>query len=151
MNNDPRNAPNREEVEKSVKEKGYYVNWKAIGEMSEEEAGEFYNGLLNTFCNKKPMTYEELLDKPSTVWNGTWREWLKDALLSLLKDGEGFSGKRPNCNSGWQDELAAALSEIDPAIVSEWEMVDEQRLPYSINWNLYREHCERLIDCLFTG
>jgi hypothetical protein len=65
------------------------------------------------------------LDAPCALWvdppaggeapaggvGGTWRVWLIDALVTLAKDGEGFNGKRPNCDAGWQSLLADALGE----------------------------------------
>lgn len=37
------------------------------------------------------------------------REYLKALLVKLWKDGEGFSGKRPFGNSGWELDLYAPL------------------------------------------
>ena len=36
-------------------------------------------------------------------------EYFKKLLLTLWKEGEGFSGKRPFGNSGWDYEIYAAL------------------------------------------
>lgn len=46
------------------------------------------------------------LEEPATV-----REYLKLQLATLWYEGEGFSGKRPLGNSGWDEELAYALCE----------------------------------------
>ena len=43
-------------------------------------------------------------DEPLTI-----REYLKELLLTLWVEGEGFSGKRPFGNSGWQYDLYKAL------------------------------------------
>ena len=39
----------------------------------------------------------------------TARQYLKRLLSHLLMQGEGFSGKRPFGNSGWENELAQPL------------------------------------------
>ena len=39
----------------------------------------------------------------------TIREYLKSLLNELWKEGEGFSGKRPFGNSGWENELYEGL------------------------------------------
>ena len=39
----------------------------------------------------------------------TVREWLADLLLRVWVEDEGFSGKRPWGNSGWQSDVAAPL------------------------------------------
>ena len=41
----------------------------------------------------------------------TVREYLKMLLERLWEEGEGFSGKRPFGNSGWEYDLYAALEE----------------------------------------
>ena len=95
------------------------------------------------------ITVEEFLDKRCTVWNGTWREWFKDLILTLLEEGDTFSGKRPNCNSDWQDEFAAALSEIDPAVVEEWEWDEDTRRPRTINKTRYKELYLEVVEHVF--
>ena len=37
------------------------------------------------------------------------REFLRDSLINLCRDGEGFSGKRPIGNSGWEWEIVDAF------------------------------------------
>lgn len=37
------------------------------------------------------------------------RDYLKELLLTLWDEGDGFSGKRPWGNSGWYSDLAPAL------------------------------------------
>ena len=39
----------------------------------------------------------------------TIKDYLKELLLTLWEKGEGFSGKRPFGNSGWEHELYAPL------------------------------------------
>lgn len=41
----------------------------------------------------------------------TLREYLQKLLLTLFEEDEGFSGKRPFGNSGWQWQLASKLIE----------------------------------------
>lgn len=43
----------------------------------------------------------------------TVRDYLKALLLKLWKEDEGFSGKRPFGNSGWQYEVHYALAKAD--------------------------------------
>lgn len=40
----------------------------------------------------------------------TIKDYLKELLLELWKEGEGFSGKRPFGNSGWEYDIYAALA-----------------------------------------
>lgn len=40
---------------------------------------------------------------------GTVRDYLETLLLTLWDEEEGFDGKRPFGNSGWQNEVYAAL------------------------------------------
>lgn len=39
----------------------------------------------------------------------SWRDWIYDVLQVFVSEGEGFSGKRPNCDSGWERVLADGL------------------------------------------
>jgi hypothetical protein len=94
-------------------------------------------------------TVDEFLDSPCTVWDGTWREWFKDIILTLLEEEDTFSGKRPNCNSGWSDYLAMALAEIDPAVVEEYYMDEDTKLPQRVNKERYRELCKEVVNRLF--
>lgn len=41
----------------------------------------------------------------------TIKEYLKELLVTLWKEGEGFSGKRPFGNSGWESDLYLPLVE----------------------------------------
>lgn len=82
---------------------------------------------------------EAFLNSTCTCWghNNTWREWFRDVLLTLLRETESFRGKRPNCNSGWTDDLAAAFAKhIDPGVVESWEEEEGEegsRRPYEVN------------------
>ena len=44
------------------------------------------------------------LDREITI-----KDYLKELMLTLWKEAEGFSGKRPFGNSGWQYDIAACL------------------------------------------
>ncbi len=59
------------------------------------------------------MTFQEILaiefesrDLQRTL---TIEEYLKELLRTVWKEGEGFSGKRPFGNSGWQYDIYAPL------------------------------------------
>lgn len=83
------------------------------------------------------MTIKEFLDTPSTIsrQEASWRHWLTNVLITLLVDGEGFSGKRPNCDSGWQCLLAEDLAKVDPSVCIDGD----------VNWRRYEELCEELV------
>lgn len=59
------------------------------------------------------MTPAEALDlrfdDPDTGENMTIREYFRLLLTTLYEEGEGFSGKRPLGNSGWDTNLEAVL------------------------------------------
>jgi hypothetical protein len=59
------------------------------------------------------MTKDEMLDIKFRTndfeKDPTIREYLQHLLLALWRDKEGFSGKRPFGNSGWDCDLYAAL------------------------------------------
>lgn len=58
------------------------------------------------------MTYDEILEYPwefDDVEASNIREYLEALILHLWEEGEGFSGKRPFGNSGWQYDLMAPL------------------------------------------
>ena len=58
------------------------------------------------------MKINEFLNLPMSVNNPgsfTIREYFKFLLLNLWDEKEGFSGKRPFGNSGWEYELYATL------------------------------------------
>lgn len=57
-------------------------------------------------------TGKDILDIPmggNDAEAATVRDYLKALLTRLWEEGEGFSGKRPFGNSGWQLELYQAL------------------------------------------
>lgn len=56
------------------------------------------------------LTHDEILSLE--IENGTFptiRIFLKELLRGVLRDGEGFSGKRPFGDSGWEYELYEPL------------------------------------------
>ena len=57
------------------------------------------------------MTDDEILElrMNSDIGETTIRRWLRELLLSLWRDGDGFSGKRPFGNSGWQFDVYKPL------------------------------------------
>lgn len=61
------------------------------------------------------MTNKEILDLEfeSTDLNKkiTIRDFFKELLTTLFKEGEGFSGKRPFGNSGWDYDLCVCLAQ----------------------------------------
>lgn len=68
------------------------------------------------------MSVESFLSAPCGPWKDdpeddphpndpTWREWIKDVLVTLQREGEGFDGKRPNCETDWDFMLSQALHE----------------------------------------
>lgn len=61
------------------------------------------------------MTNKEILDlefESSDLGRTvTIREFFKELLTALFKDSEGFNGKRPFGNSGWEYDLCARLAQ----------------------------------------
>lgn len=51
----------------------------------------------------------------------TLREYLQSLLLTLLREGEGFSAKRPFGNSGWEWDVAAFLVQAG-AVTGVWDV-----------------------------
>lgn len=63
--------------------------------------------------------FETFLSAPCSIYGdgGTWREWIAATFTLLVEEGEGFSGKRPGCDSDWGWRLAEAMTDhVDPAI-----------------------------------
>ena len=61
------------------------------------------------------MTHQEMLDYRTFFGDcdaTTLREYFRALLITLWKDGEGFSGKRPFGNSGWDSDVYLALVEM---------------------------------------
>lgn len=51
------------------------------------------------------------LKMTSEIGETTIREWLRELLLTLWREGESFSGKRPFGNSGWEYDAYRSLVE----------------------------------------
>lgn len=73
------------------------------------------------------MTGEEVLniklDGENDAGAETVRDYLKALLAALWNEGEGFSGKRPLGNSGWEHELLVPLEDFETTEQSADEMV----------------------------
>lgn len=56
----------------------------------------------------------------------TIRDYLKELLIRLWHEVEGFSGKRPFGNSGWEYELYNALAKngVIKSVIDEWGYID---------------------------
>jgi hypothetical protein len=79
----------------------------------------------------KNVNYEGALglkvDGDDAGTNLTIREYLRELLLTLWMEEEGFSGKRPFGNSGWQHDVYAPLVKagfIKGTVDEEWNNVD---------------------------
>lgn len=60
------------------------------------------------------MEPKQILDLPMAANDAeaaTVRDYLKELLRSIWLEGEGFSGKRPFGNSGWEHEVYAAIAQ----------------------------------------
>lgn len=71
----------------------------------------------------------------------TYREFFRACMLRLWVEGEGFSGKRPFGNSGWENDLyigLAAAGYIDGKLVEE----DEDY----VEWDYDQEAGDALIE-----
>lgn len=60
------------------------------------------------------------------------RDYLKTLLITLLEEGEGFSGKRPLGNSDWQFQLAHSLVK---AKLIDGEVLDEEYGEFKFEWD----------------
>ena len=65
---------------------------------------------LLDLCDKCSVDIkEDPLDSYMECHDMTIREFFKECLMSLVKEGERFSGKRPIGESGWHADIAIAL------------------------------------------
>lgn len=83
----------------------------------------------------------------SDVGSGTIREYLHALLLAVWEEGEGFSGKRPFGNSGWEFDLYVPLAkegflDLGPLDRDVWT---EEQL------NVARDYVRDLIDAALFG
>lgn len=94
--------------------------------------------------------YEQVLSAlmaPNDARADTIRGYLKALLLTVWQEGEGFSGKRPFGNSGWEDEIYETLVShefVEGTVDDDGNMltVDEERANILVS---------ELIDHLFAG
>lgn len=95
-----------------------------------------------------PEEITQFLNSPCQIWNDSraWKEWLCDVLVTLVREEENFSGKRPNCDSGWGWQLAAGLSLVVPEIVLSR---DDEGFPNDINWTLSNTVFEQVCSYVF--
>lgn len=82
--------------------------------------------------------YSNDLDETLSV-----REYLKTLLKTLWQEGEGFSGKRPLGNSGWERDLAVPLLR-GGYIQGEWDDVEEGW----IDWIDDQEYNKIILNCI---
>lgn len=91
----------------------------------------------------------EILDKAGNKFS-TWRHWFKDVFLTLLTEGEGFSGKRPNCESGWEKTLTEALIIVDPEIILDWEYQgNDNSIPKKIDYGARSQALASVVNHIF--
>ena len=85
----------------------------------------------------------------------SWRDWITEILITLVDEGEGFSGKRPLGNSGWEYDLAADLTVIDPSIsVTGAESRDEfgdVSDDFEIDWQKVNKAWKQVLEELLVG
>jgi hypothetical protein len=102
----------------------------------------------------RKLTHNELLDlefesrdlhQTLTVAN-----YLRELLLTLWHEGEGFSGKRPFGNSGWEYDLYVPLIKAG-AIPGELDVEDDFEGVYSVDDAAARELVDKLIRRLFRN
>lgn len=82
----------------------------------------------------------------------TWRGWFGNVLWELIRDSGNFSGKRPGCNSDWENDLVTAISQFEPSMVDEWE-TDDDGVAIPLYWNQPRFYavCQQVINRLIPG
>jgi hypothetical protein len=104
-----------------------YINGKKYVETIEVRSPKLMDKVLST-----PIHYE--------LGHGTIRDYLRNLLLRLWDEDEGFSGKRPFGNSGWYLDLVYALAknelltglEIDEDGFVEFLPEDQQKIGYGL-------------------
>lgn len=97
---------------------------------------------------------DRFLDSPCSLpgWSDLpWKIWMADCLYKLFEENECFSGKRPNCDSGWPFDLAIALSSIDPSIVISTELDENCNIvPSDVDYNTARKVWHYVLDYVFV-
>jgi len=96
--------------------------------------------VLNHNCFKKYDYYD-----------GTFGEFLADCLKALWEEGECFDGRRPICDSGWENIAGEALALLEPKIGKvHYESSDEGNFEV-LNHKLYLKTFDIVIDYIFKN
>ena len=93
------------------------------------------------------MTGSEILALPMGEYadaGPTLGDYLRVTLKTLIREGEGFSGKRPLGNSDWDYQLAKVLLEykVIPGTL------DEDGDPESFEWTDFNKAMELAVDAM---
>ncbi len=91
---------------------------------------------------------EKVLAVKIEEWNQTVEECLKYILKELVKEGEGFSGKRPGYDSGWENTIAAALAEEGMLKATWYDYGDGDKEIKDFSWKDYNALIFAAIDAL---
>lgn len=100
----------------------------------DESTALFYYRELETF-SETPTLVDRVLAHKYSEWDlpkCTIREYLIQLAKTLWEEGDGFSGKRPFGNSGWQTDVMGALADggfIEGTKDEDgyWENLDEEK------------------------
>lgn len=86
---------------------------------------------------------------------GTLRTALGNILKELMLEGEGFSGKHPFGNSGWEDEMAEALIILEPkigkVIIEKYDGEEDEKYIEVTNQKLYLKTFNWLVDYIMEN
>jgi len=93
------------------------------------------------------MKTKDILNLYTDVDGLTIKEYFKELLITLWKEGESFSSKRPFGNSGWEYDLYKPLIAIE---VIEGK-IDEYGYVEEINIKKADEFIINLIEIIFKG
>lgn len=101
----------------------------------DEKTARYYYETLQTYITKEEPLVDQVLAYESIGWDlpkCTVGEYLIELGQRVWEEGEGFSGKRPFGNSGWQTDVMYVLADggfIGGTRNSEgdWEDLDEVR------------------------
>jgi len=84
-------------------------------------------------------------------YNGTLKEFMGECLKELWASGEGFSGKRPICDSGWEEIAGEALVILEPKIGGFSKLKGEENCFEVDDSILYLKTFDWLIDYIFQN
>jgi hypothetical protein len=95
-----------------------------------------------------PEDINNFLNSPCQIWDNEreWKMWFADILMTLVREGDRFSAKRINCDSGWEWLLADGLSCLDSSIVLER---DKDGIPIIVNWDAVNNTFAQICNCIF--